>query len=93
MSNAAERAAEDQFEAQNDPTGGDVPAGDSKDNDYVSRSGQYQIPVQKDEMGVESGVPDGKIANSDEYLRMSTVVLLSQCIVDPNYREGRGRSH
>ncbi|KAL8972653.1 MAG: hypothetical protein Q9183_000431 [Haloplaca sp. 2 TL-2023] len=42
-------SADDQYEQQNDVTGGDVPSGTKLDNDYASRSGQYQVPVQKDE--------------------------------------------
>ncbi|EDU51225.1 hypothetical protein PtrSN002B_005708 [Pyrenophora tritici-repentis] len=32
----------------------DIPSGDVVDNDYTSRTGQSQIPVQKDEAPVES---------------------------------------
>ena len=67
-------SADDQYEQQNDVTGGDVPAGDSKDNDYASRSGQYQIPVQKDEAPVNDPI-DPATADSDETLGM-----------DPSYR-------
>jgi hypothetical protein len=51
----------------------DGPAGDSIDNDYVSRTGQAAIKVQKDEAPVESGVnPDTE--DSDEQLGMSPII-------------------
>ena len=59
-------SADDQYEQQNDFVG-DAPAGDSKDNDYASRSGQYQIPVQKDEAPVNDPI-DPRTADSDETL-------------------------
>ncbi|KAF2191197.1 hypothetical protein K469DRAFT_696919 [Zopfia rhizophila CBS 207.26] len=59
-------SADDQYEQQNDFSG-DGPAGDSKDNDYASRSDQYQIPVQKDEAPVEDPI-DSRVADSDEQL-------------------------
>ncbi|EKG20262.1 hypothetical protein MPH_02379 [Macrophomina phaseolina MS6] len=34
----------------------DIPAGDVGDNDYASRSDQYQVPVQKDEAPVEDPI-------------------------------------
>lgn len=62
-------SADDQYEQQNDGVTGDVPAGDSKDNDYASRSGQYQIPVQKDDLPVEDPI-NPATADSDETLGM-----------------------
>ncbi|KAL8655561.1 MAG: hypothetical protein Q9210_000811 [Variospora velana] len=60
-------SADDQYEQQNDTVTGGVPAGDSKDNDYASRTGQYQIPVQKDDAPVEDPInPD--TADSDQTL-------------------------
>ena len=60
-------SADDQYEQQNDPTSGDAPSGVKNDNDYASRTGQYQIPVQKDEMPVEDPInPD--TADSDATL-------------------------
>jgi hypothetical protein len=51
-----------------DQVGGDVPRGDGiVDNDYKSRSGQYQIPVQSDDKPVESGV-NAATADSNEQL-------------------------
>lgn len=64
-------SADDQYEQQNDVTGGDVPSGNNIDNDYTSRTGQYQIPVQKDEAPVEDPInPD--TADSDQTLGMLT---------------------
>jgi len=65
-------SADDQYEAQNDQVSGDVPAGDSQDNDYVSRTGQKQgpIPVQSDNADVEDPV-DPNTADSDEQLGLS----------------------
>ena len=62
-------SADDQYEQQNDIVGGDVPAGDKQDNDYVSRTGQSEIPVQKDEASVEDPI-DPNQADSDETLGM-----------------------
>lgn len=62
-------SADDQYEQQNDVTGGDVPSGSKIDNDYASRTGQYQIPVQKDEAPVADPInPD--TADSDQTLGM-----------------------
>ena len=61
-------SADDIYEAQNDVTAGDVPGGDSKDNDYASRTGQSHIPVQKDDAIVEDPI-DPATADSDETLR------------------------
>lgn len=60
-------SADDQYEQQNDVTGGDVPSGIKGDNDYTSRTGQYQIPVQKDEAPVSDPI-DPATADSDETL-------------------------
>ncbi len=62
-------SADDAYEQKNDATGGDVPAGDSVDNDYVSRTGQSAIPVQKDEKPVEDPI-DPATADSDKTLGM-----------------------
>ena len=59
--------ADAQYEAQNDVTQGDVPAGDSIDNDYQSRTGQSHIPVQRDDAPVEDPI-DPDTADSDEQL-------------------------
>lgn len=71
-------SADDQYEQQNDVVKGDVPAGDAKDNDYASRSGQYQIPVQKDEAPVNDPI-DPATADSDETLGIVTF-LPSHCL-------------
>ena len=60
-------SADDQYEQQNDVTGGDVPAGDSMDNDYKSRTGQHHIPVQSDDKPVEDPI-DPATADSDATL-------------------------
>ncbi len=63
-------SADDQYEQQNDMTGGDVPSGDSKDNDYKSRTGQHHIPVQSDDAPVSDPI-DPATADSDETLGQS----------------------
>ena len=47
----------------------DIPSGNVKDNDYVSRTGQSEIPVQGDDVPVKSGY-DAATADSDEQLGM-----------------------
>ena len=71
------RRAEDNYEAQNDQPGGDIPAGDPGDNDYTSRTGQnqYGVPVQSDDAPVEDPISDPKVANSEEQLRECTMPL------------------
>ncbi|KAF2843710.1 hypothetical protein M501DRAFT_1013048 [Patellaria atrata CBS 101060] len=61
-------SADDRYEQQNDPIEGDIPSGDVKDIDYVSRSGQSTIPVQKDDAPVEGPYDDPAAADSDEML-------------------------
>jgi len=61
-------SADDQYEQANDQVGGDVPAGDAADNDYKSRTGQYQIPVQSDDKPVDDPI-DPATADSDQTLR------------------------
>jgi hypothetical protein len=63
--NANERNLDDEYEAQNDATSGDVPSGIPKDNSYVSGG---QIPVQSDDAPVEDPIGDPKKANSDAML-------------------------
>lgn len=50
---------------------GDAPAGDVKDNSYVSRPGEKHqpIPVDSDDMKVEDPI-DANIADSDRQLGM-----------------------
>lgn len=64
-------AADDQYEIQDEIPSGNVPSGEPTDNDYASRSGQYQIPVQKDETPVSDPI-DPATADSDEMLGMVT---------------------
>ena len=64
----SEVRADSQYESQNDVVGGEVPAGTKGDNDYVSRTGQSEIPVQADEKAVEDPI-DPANADSDETLR------------------------
>lgn len=79
--------ADDQYEQQNDAVGGDVPAGDSKDDGYVSRTGQKtHIPVQKDSDPVEDPI-DPANADSDQMLGKAFVSL---SLVDYS-RRTRGR--
>ena len=66
-------SADDQYEQQNDVVGGDVPAGDAKDNDYASRTGQSQIPVQKDDAPVADPI-DPATADSDRSLGMRSTL-------------------
>ncbi|KAL8954164.1 MAG: hypothetical protein Q9222_000048 [Ikaeria aurantiellina] len=70
-------SADDQYEQQNDMTSGDVPAGDAKDNDYTSRTGQYQIPVQKDDAPVNDPV-DPTTADSDQTLAQDDAKAIDQ---------------
>ncbi|KAL8945028.1 MAG: hypothetical protein Q9216_000012 [Gyalolechia sp. 2 TL-2023] len=70
-------SADDQYEQQNDIPTGDVPAGDSKDNDYASRSGQYQIPVQKDDAPVEDPI-NPQTADSDQTLAQDDADAIDQ---------------
>lgn len=76
MSSYETTDADAQYEQQNDQVGGDIPAGDKGDNDYASRSGQYQIPVQKDEAPVNDPI-DPATADSDQTLRMCFTSLSS----------------
>jgi hypothetical protein len=45
-----------------------VPTGEVVDNDYKSRTGQTQIPVQSDDAPVKDPIPSDGRADSDEYL-------------------------
>ncbi len=69
-------SADEQYEQQNDVTGGDVPSGDAVDNDYKSRTGQSHIPVQSDQAPVEDPI-DPATADSDETLGMSPFLSMS----------------
>ncbi|KAJ4378054.1 hypothetical protein N0V83_000884 [Neocucurbitaria cava] len=62
------------------------PAGDAVDNDYQSRTGQSEIPVQRDEAGVESTEYDNG-GDSDEQLAKDE----SDAINEDNILEERTR--
>ncbi|KAL8944528.1 MAG: hypothetical protein Q9211_000539 [Gyalolechia sp. 1 TL-2023] len=70
-------SADDLYEQQNDATAGDVPAGDFKDNDYASRTGQHQIPVQKDDAPVADPI-DPNTADSDQALAQDDADAIDQ---------------
>ncbi|KAF1959879.1 hypothetical protein CC80DRAFT_467101 [Byssothecium circinans] len=64
----------------------DVPAGDAKDNDYVSRTGQSEFPVQNDDAPVEGGY-DGATADSDQQLERDEKDAIDQSnIIDSRTR-------
>jgi hypothetical protein len=52
----------------------DIPTGDAVDNDYKSRTGQSEIPVQSDEAAVEATEYDNG-GDSDKQLGTWTVLL------------------
>lgn len=45
----------------------DIPTGEFQDNEYQSRTGQNQVPVQSDNKPVEDPI-DGNVADSDAQL-------------------------
>jgi hypothetical protein len=59
--------SDDRYEAENDQVAGDAPTGDVKTDDYKSRTGQYQVPVQSDDAPVEDPI-NARTADSDETL-------------------------
>ncbi|KAF2016336.1 hypothetical protein BU24DRAFT_422682 [Aaosphaeria arxii CBS 175.79] len=77
-------SADDQYEQQNDFAQG--PAGDSMDDDYKSRSGQCQIPVQSDSAPIEDPI-DPATADSDEQLARDD----REAIDDDNILDSRTR--
>ena len=77
-------SADDQYEQANDTVGGDVPAGDATDNDYTSRTGQSEIPVQRDEAPVEDPI-DPATADSDATLGKIIAFLLNEYDADIRY--------
>ncbi|CZR67609.1 uncharacterized protein PAC_17508 [Phialocephala subalpina] len=81
-------SADDQYEQMNDQVSGDAPAGDSQDNNYVSRTGQKQgpIPVQSDNDIVEDPI-DSNVADSDEQLARDD----NEAIDQSNIVDGRTR--
>ncbi|KAB2576526.1 hypothetical protein BFW01_g2892 [Lasiodiplodia theobromae] len=64
----------------------DIPAGVVRDNDYASRSGQSQIPVQKDEAPIEDPI-DPATADTDEQLARDD----KEAINEENIVPGRTR--
>ncbi|KAL9641306.1 MAG: hypothetical protein Q9204_000100 [Flavoplaca sp. TL-2023a] len=84
-------SADDQYEQQNDPTSGDAPSGVKGDNDYTSRTGQYQIPVQKDEAPVTDPInPD--TADSDATLAQDDKDAIDQSNIIGGRTRGAGPS-
>lgn len=53
----------------------EIPAGIAQDNDYASRPGQSEIPVQKDDAPVNDPY-DAATADSDEQLRALLLLLI-----------------
>jgi hypothetical protein len=51
----------------------DIPTGDVMDNDYKSRTGQNEIPVQADDKPVEDPI-DAETADSDATLGKSAYI-------------------
>lgn len=71
----------------------DAPAGVVSDNDYASRTGQNQIPVQSDDKTVEDPI-NPETADSDATLGMWSFLLLSFPIhADSLLRTGRACSN
>ena len=76
MSNRQERNAEDQYEAQNDQTGGDIPSGNVKTEGYRgaggSQRGEDMIPVVQDDKEIEDPTNVRGAQNTDAQLGEST---------------------
>lgn len=64
--------ADDKYEAQNDPSGGDVPSGDVKIDDYVESKGP--VPVVSDDAPINDPI-DPKTADTNAQLGMYCTVL------------------
>jgi hypothetical protein len=57
----------------------DIPQGDVMDNDYKSRTGQGEVPVQSDDSPVEDPI-DAATADSDEQLGQNSLeYALNHC--------------
>ncbi|MCJ1476023.1 hypothetical protein MMC13_004687 [Lambiella insularis] len=69
-----------------------VPAGDSKDNDYVSRTGQSTVPVQKDEAPVEDPI-DPATADSDATLERDDAEAIDQSNIVGSRTRGAAKSN
>ncbi|KAI5361029.1 hypothetical protein Slin15195_G089380 [Septoria linicola] len=63
----------------------DIPAGDALDNDYVSRTGQSEIPVVKDDAAIEAGPYEGG-ADSDAQLEKDDKDVDQSNIIDERTR-------
>jgi len=82
-------SADDRYEAENDQDGGDAPTGDVQDNDYQSRTGQDQIPVQADDKPVEDPI-DPATADSDEQLNRDDAEAINKDnIIDERTRHAK----
>lgn len=55
-------------------SGQEIPSGEFQDNEYKSRTGQSEIPVQADDKPIEDPI-DGDVADSDAQLGSSISVL------------------
>jgi hypothetical protein len=59
----------------------DIPQGDVMDNDYKSRTGQGEVPVQSDDTPVEDPI-DAATADSDEQLGQNSLeYALNHCLL------------
>lgn len=56
----------------------EIPSGEFQDNDYQSRTGQNEIPVQSDNKPVEDPI-DGNVADSDAQLGIY-ITLPRRCV-------------
>lgn len=59
----------------------DIPSGEFQDNEYKSRTGQNQIPVQADDKPIEDPI-DGDKADTDAQLGSYSI---QSCINTPEY--------
>lgn len=66
----------------------DIPTGDFQDNEYQSRTGQSEIPVQSDDKAVEDPI-DPETADSDAQLGMLPYVTI-QALANPTNLFDRG---
>ncbi|KAL2043920.1 hypothetical protein N7G274_003440 [Stereocaulon virgatum] len=84
-------SADDKYEQENDMASGDVPAGDPIDNDYVSRPGQSEVPVVKDDAAVEEPTETAE-PDSDEALRRDDTEAIDQSNIISGRTRGAGPS-
>lgn len=66
-------------------SGQEIPSGDFQDNEYQSRTGQSEVPVQSDDKGVEDPI-DPSTADSDAQLGMSFLQPLSFSLTNNDCR-------